>query len=80
MWYPVMDLLKVLSTHLKAQTGDSEMLSLFLFSTRGTEKREKTGQQNKRTNKTKKQVFPLLWTKIEFGVFSHMRYTLPPAM
>lgn len=41
-----MELLKVLSSYLKAQTSDSEIPSLFLFSTRGTEKREKTGQQN----------------------------------
>lgn len=55
---PVMELLKVLSTQLKPQTGGSEIPSLFLFSTRDAEKREKTGQQRKNlTNKTKTNFF-----------------------
>ncbi|NWZ92090.1 RAB12 protein, partial [Nesospiza acunhae] len=41
-------------THRKAQTGDSEIPSLFLFSTRGTENREKTGQQSNLTKPKKK--------------------------
>jgi len=58
-----MELLKVLSTDLKAQPGDCEIASLFLCSGRGTEKRGKTGQQ-------KKQLFPLFWPKLELMLSS----------
>lgn len=76
-----MELIKFLSTCLKAQTDDSEIPSLLLYSTRGTEKREKTGQQNKLTDKrNKKATFPVTLNKDRIGVFSHMRYALPPAM
>lgn len=62
MWYvgspSVMELLKVLSTDLKAQPGDPEIVPLFLCSGRGTEFQGKTGQR-------KNKLFPLLWPKLE---------------
>ena len=63
----VMELLKVLSTDLKAQPGDSEIAPLFLCSGRGTERRGKTGQQKK-----KKGTFSIILAKARIDAFFHL--------